>query len=472
MPDIGLLKGQLEVVMCDGVRYLCVFGGRGYGKTHFIKARIARLTTTFPFFKYVYVAHEMKLAKQTWREMMQWAEFVQFVDKKKSSARAEECPVIYLKNGSLIEFRTYARGTVGRGGNANEYCLDESQNPCYKEEDVHETIVPDLRTPSPAGGHGVLLLCGQPRGDDWRKNQYYNFGVPTFEDGSPNPLYNPNRYRGWVFPASQGYVYQTEGGAQRYADLKAEFYARGIEGRLDFEQNLECKFTANKHAAYPTDEINEICRGGRLGSAAIWEPLTFETKPRPGMPYGVIVDMGRGGQGRDPTAVVVGDVHGNVSYEEEFPEQEHLISAKNACLLAIKYNRAALVVDTTGGAKPGKSELEVDEYVADYRNQADEYKITMHAIYQEPHTKQRIAQNLGLALQKRQLTIAPECRKSIRQMKAYECVKGQSKLLKWGAPQGQHDDFVSCLQMYREALNRGWITLDRPWTGAMKGLGH
>ncbi len=89
---------------------------------------------------------------------------------------------------------------------------------------------------------------------------------------------------------------------------------------------------------------------------------------------------------------------------------------------------------------------------------ADDFGLDLHGVTQEHHTKKRIIEAVAIWLQRKALAIPVGCAQTLRQVKAYEYKQSpRTKLYTYSGPVGTHDDLVSCLAMYVEALVRDWI---------------
>lgn len=455
---IGLVQWQHEAATCIGPRYLTMMVGRGGGKTNTIAARIRYLCTRFPKFVYLYVSPVSDLGDEVFDEITGNTAFMrQYV----RSADKRKYPEIIFKNKSRAKFRSMQRPRGLRGKNINEVSLDEIQDPIYTKEHFEKIINPMVRGLSPAGNFGTIVFSGQFKsGEDWVKEKFYNYGSKFLDDGKQvNPLYQPARYRSWRIPASEGFIYQGEKGKADYELRKAEIIGGG--GQAVWDQEYECIPTASQYAAFPADQLDEISKycDFQIGSN-FTRRLQIEQQPRAGERYCVVADPGRK---PDPTGIVIGDSRGNVVFEDVYSiGQPHKVSARNAALLAIKYNRALLVCAANEFVQHGKTD---DAYVHDYKQQADAFHLDFKAVYEGGNEKNRMVDNLNLALQAKKFTIPTQCGKLITQLKEYEYVEKKKSGLKRLQYEGSgaHDDLVSCMYIYVEAvITREWI---RPGNG-------
>lgn len=440
MPAISLMPYALEVVQSLYVRYLILMWGRGAGKTHAITARIKWLTTKYPKFQYMYIGPLAEHGGAVFKTLCNDYEFRKFI--RRSYSRPY--PTIELKNGSVVTFRSFQRPDTLKGGNLNEICLDESQDDCFTEDAVDTVIIPMLRTPSPAGGRGVLLMAGQFRGNDWRKTRYYDYGIPTLEDGKPNPKYDPTQYRAWRVPASEGYTYKVEGGAELYAAERARYLAAGR--RAQFEQQYECIPCANQNSVYQPHLVDAVTNATlKPGSMDVPWPRDLPTVTA--VDIAAIVDY---------SAVCVVDSRGVVVYSEQFPKQNHQISAERAAQVALHFKSKALICDATGGGRPGESQENYSRVIQLYREACKNRNLHFQPFF-FMNQKQRVVVDLEVAMQQRRISIPAEFKALIEQLKSYEFTYNEkTKWYNYGAPRGQHDDLLSALLMAWHFFDKGW----------------
>ncbi len=458
--QIALTEWQYDFVMCDGPRYLTAMVGRGGGKTNAIMARATRLCTTYPKFQYMYISPVGDLGETCFEEMTNNSYFMKHVRK----ATNRKYPQIDFKNKSCMKFRSMQRPRGLRGKNIHEVALDEIQDLVYTKAHFQNIIDPLVRGASPIGNFGTVCMAGQ-FGNPWVKEQFYDFGSPVNDDGSKNERYQPHMWRSWRIPASKGWIYEQGDGPADYQRRKEQLISAGEKAVWD--QEYECIPTANQCAAFPTVQIDDVSKNTpiQIGSERTPRRNAIEENPRSGVPYVAVVDLGCQ---PDPTGIIIGDNRGNVVYEEEYPVgQLHEVSARKACALAAKFNRAILVIDSTGGAQPGKPDP--DAFVKYYRQFADDFGLGgFYPIYfggNSGREKQRMVNNFTLYLQSKRIAIPVKCVKTLTQLKAYEYRRNANKkLMEYGGPRGTHDEFVSCMLMYVEALQRDWAHLHRGGT--------
>lgn len=459
---LRLIPPLADFATCWGPRYLVFMGGRGVGKTHALAARIILLTTRFKKFNYlVIVPNASELGEQIFDTLMENDVFrLQHV----RHANSHNGYSIRLKNGSRIKIVSVARARISlRGKNINELAVEECQNREYTEamfEQLFETMV---RGASPVGNRGTILFVGQ-FGNEWIKRRLYDFGSATLDDGAPNPRYTPSLFRSWRVPASEGFIYKQPGGPEDYARRRQ----MAIDaGRLHaFNQEMECIPTASEYAAFSPEMIDDVSKHTQFklgGDGRYPRPNIIETRPFSLAEYVVVVDPGRT---TDPTGILVGDAFGNIADTDCYPRgQDHEVSARNACRLAQLYGSspkspALLVCMANEFRRKGQTD---DRYAEIYKRHCLNSHVPFECLYEGGGAKQDFVDGLQLALQRKRIAIPKNCDTLLAQLKAYEFRKKKrwniGGQMEYGAPEGQdsHDDLVSCLYGYVEALNQEWV---------------
>lgn len=436
-----------EFVLCQNIRYLCMMAGRGAGKTHAIKSRMILLCTKYPGFKYSYIGPTKETSQEILDELGYDHDFQKFV--KSYSSRGN--PAYRLKNGSTMIFYDFQRPMNRRGKNPHEIALDESQTDCFTKNNINEVIVPMLRVPSPAGGTGTLVMAGQFRGEDWRKTDFYNRGLPTLENGDQNPTYDPREYRSWRIPASDGYSYKVPGGPERY-ELERQRYEMSGE-RRKFEQEYECLPTSNDNAVWRPEMIDQISTKRHT----IIKACSLDEIWRGG-PTVVGSDIAGPGVHADHCADCVTNSRGEIVYAERQPRSiSYAQSAERTMSIALHFKAQTVVLDATGGGRPGQSREEHSDVIKIYQAAAERHKnnISLRLFYFGGQ-KVRLVTNIEVALQQQTMGIAAGCLDLLKEMKAFEVLpqKKKSFFLEYGSPKGLHDDIVSAMLLSWEGYHQ------------------
>ena len=439
MPTLTLMPFERDVVTFEQP-FGCLMAGRGAGKTHAIQCRLKYRSSRFRKLRSMYITPLSVQGLEVFEEMKSDSDFKRFI--KKTGTRPY--PSITLKNGSRIWYRSFQRPSGIRSTGEDEVYIDEVQDECYTEHNVDTVVIPLIgRRNSPAGGRGILLVSGQFRGDNYLKRRYYDPGQELTGDGKVNPLYNPRVFRSWRVPSSDGWSYQTPGGAERLALIKASTPISA------WEQEWDCIPTANQNAVYRPAMVDSVSIGRTPRC------LHYSLNQRwDGGPTVTAVDIG---EIVDYSAVCVVDVRGCVVFCEQFPaRQDHRISAARAAAVAAHFRSMTLMVDATGGGKPGQSSEEFTALLKMYRDAAQARGVDYEPFFFSSKKKALVV-NLEVAMQEGKLGIPAEgCEDLIAEIKAYEYkYNPKTKWYFYGAPRGQHDDRLGALLMAWNGFERG-----------------
>lgn len=443
-PKLSLMWFQRAIVLCTAPMIFFA-GGRGVGKTETIEARIKYLTTRYAGFRCMYVSPIFSQGHEVYKKLCADLHFRAYIDFKRTSKRP--FPLIVLRNGSQIWFRNFQRPDNVRSTGEDEVIIDESQDPCFTEDAVNTVLIPLIgRRQSPAGGRGTFFLAGQFRGEDWRYEKYF----------MPGQRPNQNIYKSWRIPSSEGYAYRTPGGRE-LLELRRQTTRVAV-----WEQEWDCLPRANANAAFSSDSITK-CTRAPWSDTELLAMRNARGRNIQGTDMGRIVD---------PTKLVV--LHSvnsrlaSVIDAQAYPlKQEHSVSALQASQNAASFH-ASMVVDATGGATGGHAEE--DSFVKLYRENADRLNVNLKEFFWSHHNKKRIIDQLALSLQQGEILIPENCEGLLKELKAYEYrFNEKTKVYVYGAPKGQHDDYVSGLAMGQEGVKRGWFqTINHGAIGAFR----
>lgn len=442
---IELMEWEEGPVFCDK-RFMGLFAGRRTGKTDAIKARIKRRTQKRNF-RYTYISPLSSQGEQVWREMIADASWRPRI----VTAARRPYPHFFLYNKASIWMRSFQRPEGIRSTGEDEICVDESQDQVVTENAIDTVILPML-----ADRRGSLLLSGQFRGEDYRYERFFVPGQRTLAylnagrdeadidpelNSTPNPRYNP-AFESWRFPTSCGYCFQDEAGR---AELELQ---RSITRPAVWDQEWACIPRANANAVFPAREIDAI-------SIKRNPPIKFEQEPKRGGAYLCSVDIG----GKvDQEKVTVAHQSGDIVFGAAFPlDRDEEQNAREAMEIARRF-RAPVIIDTTGEeARYGQTK---DNRVEKHRKWANQFRLPLKTFTFLGLNKERIIENLRLAIQDRSIGICVgEVGKAIcDELKAFECTYNrQTKRYTYQGPDGKRDDYVQCLAMTVEGINRGML---------------
>lgn len=437
MPAMPLMPHQDEVVFSKA-RFMCYMAGRRAGKTDAIKWRMRYLTTKFPRYRYMYITPLSGQGLEVYFELVADKVFYQYVRRKKE----RPYPMIYLKNGSRIAFRSFQRPEGIRSTGEDEICIDESQDPKIIERKVNTVILPMIgdRTNPIDGRRGRLLLAGQFRGEDWRYKKYFLPGQDKLESGEINRRSKRPIYYSWAISSRQGYCFQTEIGKE---ELEIQ---RELCTFAEWEQEWECKARANVNAAFPSHEIDAVIKDKKL--MALNEQLRHRG-------YCGGVDIGRIVDG---TVIVIMSNTGEVVFVKSMPQGMDYGLAARECAQICAHFGASMIVDATGGARPGQPDP--DKYVKLYRDAARIYNIPFREHFWG-RNKNPIIENFALALHQKRITIPKHGTETlVSELRAYEYNWNEKmRTYSYNAPLGLHDDCVAAITQAWDGVENGFCPI-------------
>lgn len=305
-----------------------------------------------------------------------------------------------------------------------------------------ENAIDTVILPMLADRRGSLLISGQFRGEDYRYTRFYIPGQQEI-DGKPNPKYDP-AFASWRFPTSVGFCFQSPEG---HAELELQ---KRITRPEVWDQEWDCQPRANANAVFAAAKVDAI--------STLRKPVIKreENPERPGA-YLTAIDIG-GIQ--DKEKLTVTHQSGDVVFAKAFPlgrdEEEN---AREAMEVANRF-RSAVVIDTTGeiSRAPGAAK---DNRVEKHRAWADRFRLDFRTFTFQGLNKERLIENTRLAIQDKIIGIFTERegKDVCDELKAYEYVyKKTTRHYVYQGPDGKNDDYVQCIAMTVEALNRGWIS--------------
>ena len=397
----NLMRWQSEYIRSQADNK-CLAAGRRAGKTHVMKFDILVEALQNPGSCGCYITPSGALLHEIFRSLI--------TDRhvKKRILRIEKQPMrqIFWRNGSRTQFIIFDNPDKILGFGYDKIWFDEIQK--LVSSTGHDNFMRVIQ-PLLMEKQGKLTIAGQWRGKScW----WYKLFMEANKD-------NPD-YRTWSIPSWEGYSFRD--GKRNHPKI---VYMKQTLSPQQFGQEVECIPTANANAAFASVDV-EACTAG-----------VFE-EPRQGTTYCIGVDLGKT---RDHASYVVMDIdRRHVVHVDERPLGErHELGAAAVARLALKYNNAEVIIDTTGGATGGKHD--VDAYVKFYRERCPSMRSFKFTRYSKPTT----VQNLSLALEQHLLTIPEEAVKLLDQVYAYEQKCDSWGNLFYSGPNGSHDDVCIAL---------------------------
>lgn len=260
---------------------------------------------------------------------------------------------------------------------------------------VKGNVWPEILRPMLADTEGWAIFISTPKGRNW----FYELYTKAISG-------DDSTWAGWRHPtAVNAYIAE-----QEILDMK-----RDMSDRL-FRQEVMAEFL--------DDELG-VFRGVRKCSVGKYEtPVT-------GRFYIMGVDLAKS---VDYTVLTVIDtVTRNVVAWERFQNVEWKEQKYRIQKLALKYNQAMCIVDSTGVGDP---------IFEDLQNMG----VSVESFKFNNTTKCNLVDNLAIAIESRLITFPPE-EILVEELLAFEYTLSKTGKVQYGAPEGKHDDAVISLAL-------------------------
>ena len=292
--------------------------------------------------------------------------------------------IVYFKNGSVYQLKGADDPDYLRGAGPVGLILDEFEEMKYEAWGVLEPI---LR----ANG-GWAWFIGTPKG----KNHLY-----TFYQRGLNPEFK-NEWNSWLLPASKSGIIP--------ADQLKEARRTAISENF-YNQEWECAFLEGEGSVFRN--VKDI--------------MTAEIKsPDPKHMYVMGVDLAKV---QDYTVITVYDRYNNEQvYQDRFKDYEWPFQKKKIKSISDLYNKALIVLDSTGLGDPIADDLmrAMVPVLA--------YKIS------EP-TKKDLIEKLSIWIDEKRFKMLP-IEDTLFEFENFGYTIGPTGKFRYGAPNGFHDDIV------------------------------
>lgn len=378
--------------------------GRRWGKSILIALSLLKTALEYPGSRSWYIANDYALCLEQKRMMLR----CQDLEKLVSHNYSQFPPRLEFHNGSSIAFRSCDRPELLRGAGLKKFAYDEAGSNNNGGDLVEAILMPMI-----ADSDGVGIIASTYNGRNW----FYDMAEKG-KKWTPGAM-----VRTWVYPTSSGYAFQDEGGKRSLAELKS------ITSPMKWRQEYECEPLAVEDTVF---EFVDQCITPTVPQDSP-EPYRPNTNPDE---YIVSQDIGRV---VDCSGVVVLECEtGIVVHSETYPKgMLHKDQAQRTLALSQKWNRATVVLDTTGGASGGKKESNIKYY--------EDILPDFEAITWTIDTKRNMVNHLALEFEQKKIWI-PECfGELISQLRLYRYRYSETALcpIFFGRP----DDLVAALLM-------------------------
>lgn len=287
----------------------------------------------------------------------------------------------YLKNGNIISLKGADDPDRLRGAGPYGLILDEFATMKYEAWQILEPIV--------RASGGWAWFIGTPKG----KNHLYDFYNRGVKPGG--------EWKSWRLQASTS-------GVIPYNELAA---AKESMSEAMFNQEFECDFLEGE---------GQVFRNVRAVATAV------PSKPIEGRLYVIGADLAKV---QDYTALVVYDRMDNSQvYQERIKTLEWPFQKKKIQALAQHYNNAIVAIDATGIGDP----------IADDLLRA---RVAVEPIKISSTMKKELIEKLSIWIEQETLKMLP-IGETLLEFDNFTYEIGPSGRVRYGAPQGYHDDIV------------------------------
>lgn len=362
-----------------------------------------------PFTKICYIAPVDAQAKKFWRSFIKAPALQPYI----IGRRAKPFYEVEIINGSSLECRNFQHPDNIRGDGYTTVAADEAA-----------TISPDLFWDTVdalnAVQNGQLILSGTFKGEA-------NWFTKEFEKGNGKDTW----YKSFHWPSTIAPWFQTPEGKARLERKR---------------QSLAGPVYNQEYLAIPA---------ANLAGAFEEADLLACTKKEIFLPninscvYCAGVDVGYNTDGTGIVVIEFPTMRIVEAYKLEM-KQAYSKQAQDIAKNLIKYRRIHTYVDVTGNANPGRvMDFKVYEQ---FKNEFNKLSVPVEPFYWNSN-KERIYQNLQVAVQNHTLFISSSQDKLLSEMRTLEC-KNTNRGFEFEHQTGAHDDLPAALACALEGINR------------------
>ncbi len=339
---------------------------------------------------------------------------------KKRASQGEMVYELLYTDGrtrSIIDFRSAERPESLRGDGVHAAVIDEAG---YWKRDSFVSVMTTLTRTM-----GKLRIISTPKGRSWFYEEWLRGWCPKCKTSNKRCPCPPGRNEDPSFSS-----YQLPTSANPHVSREAIETAKRVLTDNQFKQEYLAEFLADGAGVF-TNVISS-------------QQALFLDKPLPGRRYVVGIDWAKE---EDYTVFVVMDADTKrVVFMERFNGLDWNVSIDKAIRCAKYWNRAAVMMDSTGvGSPPFDAMAAIYPQVEGYNIYNNERKVAL-------------IQRLQLALERREIQLpspllqtSPE-RNELANLMEHELTMYSSTIsatgkFQFGAPEGYHDDIVIALAL-------------------------
>lgn len=266
---------------------------------------------------------------------------------------------------------------------------------------VPELAWTEALRPALSDRQGRAMFISTPKGRNW----FWRLWQRGMDD-------TQGEWRSWQFPTSGNpFIAPTEIDAAR-RDLPERIYL----------QEYEAQFL---------EDAGGVFR--RVMSVA----TATEADPEEGHEYVMGVDWGKS---NDFTVLAVGDLTaGRMVYLDRFNQIDYRVQRQRLQALADRYDPGVIIAESNSMGEPIIEQLQYDG-------------LPVRGFTTTNATKAQIIEGLALAIERGEIALLNDPT-LIAELQAYEMDRLPSGMVRYGAPEGMHDDTVMATALMYEAMN-------------------
>ena len=386
-----------EEIILDPSRFKILNAGRRFGKS-LLGAYIGTYEVLQSNKRIWIVAPTNALTEKIWREVLNWFlgplnPLVKQVYTAKGNLR------LVLKNGSWLECKSTNDPTALIGEGLDLLIIDEASR--VKDIAWKEALRPTL-----SDRQGKLVAISTPKGS---KNWFYQ----DFRKGNKREL----GYRSWKLPTNANPYFPKD----EWEHIIKEF---GEENPV-FRQEFLGEFI---------DDVGAVFKGIHKCIDGDFE------QPLPNVKYSIGIDLAKINDftvkfviRNDTRQIVYMERYNQVPYDEQI---EKIIS------LSKKYNNANILIDSTGVGDP------VYDLLKRSGCNIRPFKFTNPS-------KENLIRGLIIALENKEVTY-PRIEVLLNELEVFEYSLGATGVMRYNAPDGEHDDCVIALALAVKAVEENY----------------
>jgi hypothetical protein len=412
VPPFEYHAGQRRL-LAEKRRFNVACMGRRWGKTLFGIEQLAfEPGGAMDGYPVAWMSPSYKLLMEVWRDAEASLHDVTRTANK-SDMRIE------LINGGVLDFWTLEDDKVGRGRKYRRLVVDEAAHARYLRDSWQQAILPTL-----TDYQGEAWFISTPAGR--------NFFHELYQLGNPDNPARQDDWASWTMPTSTN---------PHIAPEEIERMRALLPERV-FAQEYEAVFLEDGGGVFRN-----------VTACATTDPYPFDQDPGDGRAYVIGVDWGRH---NDFTVITLLDAkEKRVAALDRFNKIEYAFQLARLKALHARFSRAPIMAESNSMGEPLIEQLRRDG-------------LPIRGFQTTSASKAGIIEALAIAFERSELTI-PMDKVLLEELLAFDQERMPSGAIRYGAPQGQHDDMVMSLAIAWHGLMYAHATPDYSKGGLAAG---